>query len=302
MPVGGRRGDCAVGQFLLGGGVVVGTCVVFIHLEAVHTVDRAALVVVILRRKLLILLQQVGYMVGAKHEHSTLGGYLGLVECLFERDDVAARQSLAVAVHLACGEQHRGLGRMLRRSKGVDCAAEPHFVECLFVAFYDGSHLVVAERVEFVVGDAGGLALVFVEAHGDVAVGERLHLQRVGRVVHKHFGVYSDIDHVDRVLFYILVVAADFVVPSDCGGSGAERFHKFACPHFGIKPGAERVGGCETAHERRAYRNAVERQCSGERRDTHGHTEGRAHCGGQRHSDNHAHKGEKKSFHSSFVV
>ncbi len=149
----------------------------------------------------------------------------------------------------------------------MDCAAEPHFVECLFVAFYDGSHLVVAERVEFVVGDAGGLALVFVEAHGDVAVGERLHLQRVGRVVHKHFGVYSDIDHVDRVLFYILVVAADFVVPSDCGGSGAERFHKFACPHFGIKPGAERWR-VRDRHERRAYRNAVERQCSGERRDT----------------------------------
>ena len=159
----------------------------------------------------------------------------------------------------------------------------------------------MAERVKLVVGDAGGLALVFVEAHGDVAVFERLDLQRIGGVVHKHFGIYSHIHHVDNVLFHILVVAADLVIPPDCGGCGAECLYKLACPRFGIKPGAERVGGCETAYERRAYRNAVERQCSGERRDTHGHTEGRAHCGGQRNSDNHAHKGEKKSFHSSFV-
>ena len=82
----------------------------------------------------------------------------------------------------------------------MDCAAEPHFVECLFVAFYDGSHLVVAERVEFVVGDAGGLVW-YLSRRTVMSPSGSVSTSNGRKSCSQALRGLPDIDHVDRVLF-----------------------------------------------------------------------------------------------------
>ena len=104
---------------------------------------------------------------------------------------------------------------MLGRSDGVDGAAELGFRECFFVTIHYGSHFVVGQRVEFVIGYSGGLGLVLVERHCDVAVFEILDFEGIGSVVDEHLGICADVDQMDYIVLHILVVTADLVVPSN---------------------------------------------------------------------------------------
>lgn len=107
---------------------------------------------------------------------------------------------------------------------------------------------VVRERIQLVVGDARRLGLILVERHSLVAVLQFLDLQRVRGIVHQYGRIAADIHEMDHVFFDILVERADFAVPAQPLGIGAERFNHKARPRLGVKSGAGSPEGMKPPH------------------------------------------------------
>ena len=168
----------------------------------------------------------------------------------------------------------------------------------LLVAFDNRRLFVVRERIQLVVGDARRLGLILVERHSLVAVLQFLDLQRVRGIVHQYGRIAADIHEMDHVFFDILVERADFAVPAQPLGIGAERFNHKARPRLGVKSGAGSPRGHETAAQPGQERDAVHRQHT-----VHGlnpERGGSDSSGGAIHGNraDKAHKGKKKLFHS----
>ena len=76
------------------------------------------------------------------------------------------------------------------------------------LALIDGSgmrvphagHLVIRDSIKFVIGDRGSLGNEFVEADSLVTVFQFLNGNRIGRVVHKHIRVGTNIGQMDDVI------------------------------------------------------------------------------------------------------
>lgn len=119
--------------------------------------------------------------------------------------------------------------------------------ELILVLLDHQSHLIITDRMEFVVGDRRRTRLKLVEFDGLIAIRKVLHRQRISRVIDQNLGIGTHIDEVDHVVLHIGVVGADGLIPADALGRRAERLDKFPGPHLGVDAGAQSTRGQQAA-------------------------------------------------------
>ena len=66
--------------------------------------------------------------------------------------------------------------------------------------FLHASHLIIAGRIELVVGDRRHLRLELIQLHGDIFVIQGLRRYRIGRVVDQDIRVYANLYKVYHVI------------------------------------------------------------------------------------------------------
>ena len=148
-------------------------------------------------------------------------------------------------------------------------------LEGFAVSFLNAGHFVVAYCVQLVVSHRGGFSVELVQADGLVCVFQSSDVKRISAVIYQYFRVAADFGKVDNVIFHILVIRADAVVPAQCLGGSSERLNHFARPNFGEHTFMEGVCRHEAAS---GQSDAVSHQCTNGRRTAHGARNSGTHC------------------------
>ena len=82
----------------------------------------------------------------------------------------------------------------------MSCLGELRVVDGIAMRFLYACHLIVAGRIELVVGDRRHLCLELIQLHGDILILKRLRRYRISRVVDQDIRVYANLYKVYHVI------------------------------------------------------------------------------------------------------
>ena len=92
-------------------------------------------------------------------------------------------------------------------------------------------HLIVACRIELIVGDRRHLCLELIQLHGDILILKRLRRYRIGRVVDQDIRVHTYVYQVNDVVVHDAALVGNAVQPRAFQPT-TQRFYQLTCPYF----------------------------------------------------------------------